>query len=123
QRRDDAPAARHCAEQAATAAPALHGAGRAVLECRCTEGDWDGALDVLDRNMRSGVLDRTTYRRHRAVLLTAQAIAAEESDRDAARSLAIEASKLAPDLVPAAALAGRLLADTGEQRKAARILD
>ena len=31
--------------------------------------------------------------------------------------------KLAPDLVPAAALAGRLLAESGERRKAARILE
>src|SRR5204863_8598387 len=34
----------------------------------------------------------------------------------------LEATKLAPTLVPAAALAGRLLAEAGETRKAARII-
>ena len=48
------------------------------------------------------------YRRQRAVLLTARALAAEESDRDTAKSLVFEAVKLAPDLVPAAALGGTL---------------
>jgi HemY protein len=37
--------------------------------------------------------------------------------------MAQEAAKLAPGLVPATALAGRLLAEAGESRKAARILE
>jgi HemY protein len=57
------------------------------------------------------------------VLLTAQALAAEENDRERARVLALEAVKLAPQLVPAAALAGRLLNAAGERRKAARIVE
>ena len=40
-----------------------------------------------------------------------------------ARTLAVEATKLAPDLVPAAALAGRLLAEGGERRKAGKIIE
>src|SRR5256885_9882810 len=35
----------------------------------------------------------------------------------------MEATKLAPDLVPAAALAGRLLAESGEGRKASKIIE
>ena len=50
-------------------------------------------------------------------------MAAEENDRDAARGLALEAVKLAPDLVPAAALAGRLLAEAGDARKAGKIVE
>ena len=42
-----------------------------------------GALERLDRNMKSGFVDRPTYRRQRAVLLTARALAARRSDRDA----------------------------------------
>src|SRR5207249_4621654 len=75
------------------------------------------------RNMRSGLVDKEAYRRQRAVLLTARALAAEESDRTAARALALEALKLAPTLVPAAALAGRLLGEAGERRKAARLIE
>jgi HemY protein len=69
------------------------------------------------------MIDRYAYRRQRAVLLTARAFATEEETRDAARTFAVDATKLAPDLVPAAALAGRLLAEGGERRKAGRILE
>ena len=47
----------------------------------------------------------------------------EEEERDVARALAVEAVKLAPDLVPAAELAGRLLAEAGERRKAGKIIE
>ena len=123
QRRADFGAARGFAEQAAAASPTVSWANQAVLEFRCAAADWTGALAVLENNRKSGVLDRDAYRRQRAVLLTARALAAEESDRDAARNLAVEAVKLAPDLVPAAALAGRLLAETGEARKASKIVE
>jgi HemY protein len=56
------------------------------------------------------------------VMLIARAIAAEKADRDNAKAFALEAVKLAPTLVPAAALAGRLLAEGGELRKASRII-
>jgi HemY protein len=123
QRRDDATAARHFAEEAAQAAPALPWAGQAVLDFRCADADWDGALERLEANRASGLIDKAAHRRLRAVLLTARALAAEEHDRDRARTLALEAVRLAPDLVPAAALAGRLLAEAGEPRKAGKILE
>jgi HemY protein len=123
QRRDDMAAARAYAEEATKASPAPGWAGQAVLEFRCAGGDWGGALAALDKNMRSGLLDRATYRRQRAVLLTARARAAEETDRATATSLVQDALKLEPTLVPAAALGGRLLAEAGSLRKAGRILE
>ena len=123
QRRKDVVAARAYAEEAATASPALGWAGQATLEFRCASGDWSAALSALDRNSRYGLIDKAEYKRQRAVLLTAQALAAEESDRDRARSLALDALKLAPTLVPAAELAGRLLGDAGELRRASRIIE
>jgi HemY protein len=57
------------------------------------------------------------------VLLTARALAAEDTDRDRARSLALDALKLAPALVPAAELAGRLLGEAGELRRAGRVIE
>jgi len=122
-RRDDLAAARLFAEEAATTAPSLPWAGQAVLEFRCADRDWEGALQVLDRNQKAGLLDAATWRRHRAVLMTARAMSLEDANRDAAKGLALGAIKLAPDLVPAAALAGRLLADAGEIRKAGRIIE
>jgi len=123
QRRHDAAAARQFAEEAARAAPALPWAGEAVLQFRCAAADWDGALECLEANRASGLLDKAAHRRLRAVLLTARAMAAQEHDRERAKTLAIEAARLAPDLVPAAVLAGRLLAETGEPRKAAKIIE
>jgi HemY protein len=121
QRRNDAGGARAYAEEAARIAPSLGWAGTAVLEARCRDGDWGGALNLLEQQRR--MLDKATYRRQRAVLLTAQALAVEDGDRDAAKEFALEANKLAPDLVPAAALASRLLAEGGHLRKASRIID
>ncbi len=122
-RRGDAIAARLYAEEAAQDAPALGWAGHAVLEFRSTAGDWTGALDVVERNMKSGLIDKAAYRRQRAVLLTARAMALEEGDRDSAKVFALEAVKLAPDLVPAADMAGRFLGEANDLRKAGRIID
>ena len=122
-RRDDPQAARVFAEEAARAAPALEWAGQAVLQLRCAAGDWEGALQAIDQARKAGTLDKATYRRHRAVLLTAQALALETRERDRARALVLEAVKLAPDLVPAAGLAGRFHAEAGELRKAQAIVE
>ena len=123
QRRGDQAAARLYAEEAARSTPAPPWAGLAVLEFRCAASDWPGALDRLERNMKSALIDRTSYRRQRAVLLTARALAAEESDRDASKTFVGEAARLAPTLVPAAALAGRYLGEAGDLRKASRMVE
>ncbi len=123
QRRQDPAAARLFAEEAARDAAAPGWAGHAVLNFRCAAGDWTGALDRLERNQKSGLIDKAAYARQRAVLLTAQALAAEPTDRAGARALALAAIKLAPTLVPAAALAGRLLGEAGELRQAARSIE
>jgi HemY protein len=123
QRRKDLGAARNFAEAAAKIAPGLPWAGQAVLEFRCQAADWEGALEILDTLLRNGRIDKATHRRQIAVLTTSRALVAEAKDPGRARTLAVEAARLAPDLVPAAALAGRLLADAGERRKARRILE
>ena len=121
QRRNDPDAARLAAEEAGRASSAPAWAGQAVLDYRCAASDWAGALGALDA--MKGALEKTDYRRKRAVLLTARALALEEIDRDTSRAAVLEAVKLAPDLVPAAALAGRRLAEAGEARKARKILE
>ena len=121
QRRNDLEAARRAAEEAAKLRPPVAWAGQAVLEYRCAASDWAGALDALDH--MKGALAKPDYRRKRAVLLAARAQALEDSDRDSSRALVLELVKLAPDLVPAAALAGRRLAEAGDTRKARKILE
>jgi HemY protein len=123
QRRNDHAAARMYAEDAAKTSPSLAWAGQAALEFRCHDGDWPGALDALERNRKGGLVHSDVFRRQRAVLLTAQALSLKDRDPAAASELAQEAAKLCPGLVPAAALAGRLVAEAGEPRKAGRILE
>ena len=123
QRRHDPAGARLIAEEAARDAAAPAWAGQAVLDFRCAEGDWTGALDRLERNQKGGLIDKAAYARQRAVLMTARALAAEPTDRAEARTLALSAVRLAPTLVPAAALAGRLLGEAGELRQASRIIE
>ena len=103
------------------AIPRWAGPSSAVLEFRCATGDWAGALAHLGRT-RSALSTKQVYRRQRAVMLTARALAAEDADRDQRQGVALEAAKLAPTFVPAAALAGRMLAEGGELRKASRIV-
>ncbi len=122
QRRADGNAAKLYAEEAAQSAPSLPWAGQAVLQLRSAAGDWAGALEMLERNRKTAAADKADYKRKRAVLLTAQALSLEHSDRDNAKTFALEAVKLAPDFVPAAALAGRFLAEAGELRKASRVV-
>ena len=121
QRRNDLNAARLAAEEAAKTQPGVVWAGLALLEYRCAAKDWSGALDALD-HMKSA-LEKPDYRRKRAVLLVARAQALEDIDRDTSRALVLESVKLAPDLVPAAALAGRRLSEAGDARRARKILE
>lgn len=122
QRRNDGATARNHAEDAAKSQPGLAWAGEAVLQYRCADGDWVGALKALERNMQNGLVSKDVYKRQRAVLLTARALASETTDRDTAIGLALHALQLSPGLVPAAALAGRLLGESGRPRKASRIV-
>lgn len=122
-REGDIDAARHFAGEANRIAPWLGWSGNAVIEAQTRGGDWDGALATLERNARNKVTDRAATKRQRAVLLTARAQELELGNPDSARNLAMEAHGLAPDLVPAAVLSGRLLARAGDIKRAARVLE
>jgi HemY protein len=121
QRRNDMTAARLFAEEAAKSAPQAPWAGQAVLDDRCAHADWAGALAALEA--MKPALEKADYRRKRAVLLTARALAIQDSERDVALTLALDAVKVAPDLVPAAAFVGRRLAEADNARKARKILE
>lgn len=123
QRRGDWESARRHAEEAVRSAPALIWAGQAVFEFRCSAGEWAGALDALEANVRAGLINKATYRRHRAVLLTARAMELQDSDRGGAKALALEAAKLAPELVPAVTIAARLSVEDGEFRRAGKLIE
>lgn len=122
QREHETEAARHFAERAVSLNPKLGWAVDALLDLQCRDGDWTGALETIATARKNGHIERAQADRKRAVLLTAQAQAAEESDPERALNLVLEAHGLASDLVPAAAIAGRLLASRGNTPRAAKIL-
>jgi HemY protein len=123
QRADDAVAAVMIAEEALKLAPSSTWASHAVLGFRCAQGDWDGALKILDHDHESGLLDKATYRRRRGVLLTARALELEKVDRDLSRESVMEAVKLAPTLVPAAVLAAKFESEAHQVRRAMRVVE
>lgn len=122
-RAGDTRAAYALAEEAASVAPRLGWAAEAVMAARCGAGDYAGARAVLEKQMAQRGIDKAAYRRQKAVLLAAEALALEHSDPLVAKEKALEAVRLAPTLVPAAACAGRLLGAAGELKKAARIVE
>ena len=102
---------------------ALPWAAQAVLDDRAEHGDWAGALAIVESNAAAKLIDKPTAARWRAALKTAMAEQAAERDPKSALALAQEALALAPGLVPAAALAGRLLAANGDLRRAGKVLE
>ena len=123
QRADDAVAAVMIAEEALKISPASTWASHAVLGFRCAQGDWDGALKILDNDLAAGLIDKAGYRRHRGVLLTASALELEKVDRDLSRESVMEAVKLAPTLVPAAVLAAKFESEAHQVRRAMRLVE
>lgn len=123
QRRDDPVAAVALAEEALKLAPAAAWASHAVLGFRCSQGDWDGALKILETDFAAGLIDPAPYRRQRGVLLAARALDLEATDRDRARASAMEAVKFAPTLVPAATLAAKFFSEANQTRRAMQVLE
>jgi HemY protein len=123
QRADDPATAVMVAEEALKLSPSSTWASHAMLGFRCARGDWDGALKIVDHDLESGLIDKATYRRRRGVLLTARALELEKVDRDLARESAMEAVKLAPTLVPAAALAAKFESEAHQVRRAMKLVE
>jgi HemY protein len=122
QREKETEAARHFAESAVKLNPKLAWASDALFDIQCRSSDWEAALETLAIARRNNLIEKGVADRRRAVLLTGQAVAAQDQDPNKSLALAIEAHGLAPDLVPAASLAGRMLASKGSTPKAAKIL-
>ena len=81
------------------------------------------SLAALQSARSSGAIDKDAYNRQRAVLLTARAIDVETPDPSSAKTDALRAHKLAPDLVPAALVAARTCIRLGDMRKATAVLE
>ncbi len=94
-----------------------------LLQLQAKHADWKGARETLRNKLKYGSIPRDLHKRRDAVLALTEAFAArEEGDLDEANQFAIEANRLSPDLIPAAAMAARAFTAAGNKRKAATII-
>ncbi len=122
-RQGDRDTAQKLAEKAVDLRPDHQESQTTLLRLQAQARDWSGARRTLLAQQRSGGMPRDVYQRRNAVLALQQAedlAAAGEAER--AQETAIEASTLAPQLVPAAAAAARAYAAQGKARAATKLL-
>ncbi len=122
-RRGDMAAARAFADDAVRRSPSLAWANDALLDFHTSAGDWQAARTAVERRAALRLAEKAEAKRQRAVLLAAEAMQARSTEPEKALAAALEAVKLAPGLTPAAVIAGRMLSERGDIRKAAKILE
>ncbi|MCU0800737.1 MAG: heme biosynthesis protein HemY [Rhodobacteraceae bacterium] len=94
-----------------------------LLKLQSEQADWKGARATLGAKLKAGALPKEVYRRRDAVLALQEAkTVMDESASIEAREAAIEANRLSPDLIPAAAMAARSYIAKGDGKSAARVL-
>lgn len=94
-----------------------------LLKLQARTEDWSGARKTLQAKMKTGHLPRDVHRRRDAVLALSEAKALLDEDGGIeAQMETIEANRLSPDLIPAAAMAARSYIRQGKPRYATRVL-
>lgn len=94
----------------------------AVLQSLLAQKDYEAAARNVAQQGKLGLMQREEALKKQAALLTAAALASEESDKIKALALAQEAHSLDHSLVPAALVIARAQIANGNARKAVRTL-
>lgn len=119
----DTDTALKLAEKAFALKPAHEETQDVLLQMQAQQGDWSGARQTLNAKLKHGSLPRDVHRRRDAVLALSEAKGVlEDGNTIEAREASIEANRLSPDLVPAAAMAARSYIADGKTRYAQRVL-
>ncbi|MFN4058117.1 MAG: heme biosynthesis protein HemY [Roseinatronobacter sp.] len=119
----DTDKARALAVKALEIEPAHDGTQNTLLQLQTQAEDWSGARATLKTKKTSGNLPRDVYLRRDAVLALQEADAlAAKGDLARARDAAIEANRLSPQLIPAAAAAAQALVAQGKHSYAAKAI-
>ncbi|HMQ95011.1 MAG TPA: heme biosynthesis HemY N-terminal domain-containing protein [Amaricoccus sp.] len=96
---------------------------RTLFDLQSSTADWSGARKTLNASMQARMLPRDVGTRRDAVLSLADARAAfAEGNAARGNEAALQANKLAPTLVPAAALAAGVHVEKGSKRRATKVL-
>ena len=120
----DTEKARGFADRAFRLRPNANWAFDTVFDLGLKRGAWGETRDALLKARKNGIIDNEKADRAIAVLLTADAYAAQLSDDTAAALSESQAAlKKAPGFAPAATLAAKLLIDAGKKGKAGKIIE
>ena len=115
--------ARLLAEKALALRPKHEEVQDTLLKLQAQAQDWAGARKTLSTKLKTGTLPRDVYKRRDAVLaLSAARDLLADGATPEQQEQAIEANKLSPDLVPAAAMAARADIAKGKKRAAIKVL-
>ena len=119
----DDETARKLAEKALALKPRHEETQDVLLTLQTRAQDWAGARATLTSKLKTGTLPRDVYKRRDAVLALSEArdLLSETASIDQ-QERAIEANRLSPDLIPAAAMAARAHIAKGKPKNAAKIL-
>ncbi|UWR88470.1 heme biosynthesis protein HemY [Phaeobacter inhibens] len=119
----DTDTARQLAEKALSLRPKHEEVQDTLLTLQARAQDWAGARKTLTTKLKTGTLPRDVYKRRDAVLaLSASKAIVKEGATVEQQEQAIEANRLSPDLVPAAATAARAYLARDKKRYAIRVL-
>ncbi|WP_170786242.1 heme biosynthesis protein HemY [Ruegeria lacuscaerulensis] len=119
----DDDTARKLAEKALAIKPRHAETQDILLGLQTKSQDWAGARSTLTAKLKAGHLPRDVFKRRDAVLALSEAKGIlEEGATVEQQEHAIEANRLSPDLVPAAAMAARAYIEKGKPRAATKIL-
>lgn len=119
----DNETARKLAEKALALRPKSEDVQDTLLKLQAQAQDWAGARETLTTKLKTGTLPRDVFKRRDAVLaLSSAKDILEEGASLEQQEQAIEANRLSPDLVPAAAMAARAYIAKGKKRNAAKVV-
>ena len=100
----DTQTAMKLAEHAFDLKPSHEDTQDVLLKLQASSEDWAGARKTLSAKLKHGTLPRDIHKRRDAVLALSEAYEAIDDDQQGAHTAAVEANRLSPDLVPAAAV-------------------
>lgn len=119
----DTDTAMALAEKAFALRPGNESVLRTLFDLQSKKQDWAGARRTLNASLHAKLLPRDLGARRDAVLSLADARAAlAEGNVARGNAAALQANRLAPALIPAAALAARVHAGAGAKRKAVKAI-
>ncbi|MEM1078058.1 MAG: heme biosynthesis HemY N-terminal domain-containing protein [Pseudomonadota bacterium] len=94
-----------------------------LLRLQAKDGDWGGARKTLAAKVKSGDLPRDVFKRRDAVLALSEGMDAMNANKtELGEALINDANRMAPGLVPAAALAAKVAMRAGKPRQAVKLI-